>query len=307
MAPGGYAWWYVDALSDDGRHAITLIAFVGSVFSPYYAWRRRRRAVAAVEHCALNVALYGETANRWAMTERGEDDVVREPATFVVGPSAALWAGDVLEIQVAETTVPWPSRLRGVVRVHPHALTAHSFALDAAGRHRWRPIAPAARVEVDFEQPRLRWSGAGYLDSNIGDEPLERGFSRWHWSRAAHRDGAAVLYDATPRDGAPLSLALRFDRHGEVERAESPPAAALPRTAWGIERATRADDRSPTLRTTLENAPFYARSLVDSRLFGIDAASVHESLDLDRFASPLVQWMLPFRMPRATGGGPRRR
>ena len=43
---GGYAWWYVDALSDDGRHGLTIIAFVGSVFSPYYALRaaaRRRR------------------------------------------------------------------------------------------------------------------------------------------------------------------------------------------------------------------------------------------------------------------------
>jgi carotenoid 1,2-hydratase len=212
-----------------------------------------------------------------------------------------LWAGDVLEIRVAEITAPWPSRLRGVVRVHPRAVTAHSFALDAAGRHRWRPLAPFAHVEVDFESPRLRWRGDGYLDSNIGDEPLERGFSNWHWSRAAHREAAAVLYDATPRAGEPLSLALHFDRHGEVEHREAPRPAALPKTGWGIARATRADDGAAQLRSTLENAPFYARSLVESRLFGVQAAAVHESLDLDRFASPFVQWMLPFRMPRVAG------
>ena len=40
----GYVWWYVDALSDDGRHGLTLIAFIGSVFSPYYALARRRGA-----------------------------------------------------------------------------------------------------------------------------------------------------------------------------------------------------------------------------------------------------------------------
>ena len=34
----GYVWWYVDALSDDGRQGLTIIAFIGSVFSPYYAW-----------------------------------------------------------------------------------------------------------------------------------------------------------------------------------------------------------------------------------------------------------------------------
>ena len=31
---GGYVWWYVDALSDDGLHGLTMIAFIGSVFSP---------------------------------------------------------------------------------------------------------------------------------------------------------------------------------------------------------------------------------------------------------------------------------
>jgi carotenoid 1,2-hydratase len=35
VAPGGYAWWYLDALSDDGRHGLVVIAFIGSVFSPY--------------------------------------------------------------------------------------------------------------------------------------------------------------------------------------------------------------------------------------------------------------------------------
>ena len=67
----GYAWWYVDALSDDGRHGLTLIAFIGSVFSPYYALARRRGRGDPQHHCALNVALYGAGGRGWAMTERG--------------------------------------------------------------------------------------------------------------------------------------------------------------------------------------------------------------------------------------------
>ena len=35
IPPGGYLWWYLDALSDDGRSGITVIALLGSVFSPY--------------------------------------------------------------------------------------------------------------------------------------------------------------------------------------------------------------------------------------------------------------------------------
>jgi len=42
---GRHVWWYVDAISDDGQHALSVIAFVGSVFSPYYAWAFARRRI----------------------------------------------------------------------------------------------------------------------------------------------------------------------------------------------------------------------------------------------------------------------
>ncbi len=59
VPPSGYAWWYVDALSDDERHGLTLIVMIGSVFSPYYAQARRGGPTNPEEHSALNVALYG--------------------------------------------------------------------------------------------------------------------------------------------------------------------------------------------------------------------------------------------------------
>ncbi|MFX8883411.1 hypothetical protein ABTM86_19650, partial [Acinetobacter baumannii] len=73
----GYAWWYVDALSDDGKRGITLIAFVGSVFSPYYALARRRGRGDPLNHCALNVAVYGNGTKHWAMTERRRGAIAR--------------------------------------------------------------------------------------------------------------------------------------------------------------------------------------------------------------------------------------
>ena len=47
---GGYVWWYVDALSDNGDNGITLIAFLGSVFSPT---TRGRDGAAAVIRCGI--------------------------------------------------------------------------------------------------------------------------------------------------------------------------------------------------------------------------------------------------------------
>ena len=52
------------------------------------------------------------------------------------------------------------------------------------------------------------------------------------------------------------------------------------------------------MKRTLEDAPFYARSQLSARLFGETVDVMHESLSLDRFRRPIVQAMLPFRMPR---------
>ena len=53
VRPRGYAWWYVDALSDDGKEGLTLIAFIGSVFSPYYFKGRRRGDDDPRNYCSL--------------------------------------------------------------------------------------------------------------------------------------------------------------------------------------------------------------------------------------------------------------
>jgi len=116
VAPNGYAWWYVDALSDDGRHGITLIAFIGSVFSPYYAAARRRGPADPRHYVALNVALYGDV-RRWTMTERGRTRLHTDATQMVVGPSALTWRDDRLTFDINEVTMPIPSRLRGTVRV----------------------------------------------------------------------------------------------------------------------------------------------------------------------------------------------
>lgn len=304
MGGGGYAWWYVDALSDDGAHGLTLIGFIGSVFSPYYAARRRVDPQAdPTDHCALNVALYARPGSggprRWAMTERGRGALARDATSLAIGPSALQWRADALQIELDERTMPWAGRLRGTVRVHPLAIAGGSHALDAAGAHQWRPIAPCARVEVDLTHPALHWRGSAYLDSNLGDAPLERDFESWDWSRATlARRRSAVLYDVRRRDGSTLSLALDCDARGRVEPFEPPPRQALPTTGWRIARATRGDPGLTRVQQTLEDTPFYARSLLTMRLHGQTAPAVHESLSLDRFASRWVQALLPFRMPR---------
>jgi carotenoid 1,2-hydratase len=67
VPPNGYAWWYVDGISDDGTRSLSVIAFIGSVFSPWYAWSGRR---APDNNVCINVATYGP-GGRFTMTDRG--------------------------------------------------------------------------------------------------------------------------------------------------------------------------------------------------------------------------------------------
>jgi len=268
------------------------------VFSPYYALARRRGRPDPENFCALNVALYGATGHRWTMTERPAGAVRRSGTVFEVGPSALAWEGDELVFRINEVTVPWPSRIRGTIRVHPVTPTGRAFTLTPDGRHRWWPIAPEARVEVALERPALAWKGRGYLDANGGSEPLEDGFKHWHWSRAPLPDGTAILYDMVDAGGENRALALRIGASGAVDHVPVPETVPLPTTFWRMRRATRAEGEARVTKT-LEDAPFYARSLVTSTLFGAATTAVHESLSLDRFRQPWVQLMLPFRMPRA--------
>jgi carotenoid 1,2-hydratase len=301
VAPNGYAWWYVDAISDDGAYALTIIAFIGSVFSPYYKWARRSGAVDPLNHCAINIALYGRKHQRWAMTERSKRFVHRDTARFEVGPSAMRWEDGALIVDIHELGAPIPRRVHGQVRVRPHTLFNEGFALDESGRHRWRPIAPVAHVEVEMNHPNLRWSGSGYFDHNTGDEPLEDAFISWDWSRTHSGDCALIHYDALTKNGAPRELALRFNDNGEIERLSAPPSAPLPKTLWGIDRNVRCElGDKPRIVKTLEDTPFYARSMVQTTLGGQSLPAIHERLRLDRFCAPVVQGMLPFRMPRVS-------
>lgn len=269
------------------------------MFSPYYAWARRRGSADPLDHCAVNVALYGPRGDRWAMTERSRGSLTRDARHLQIGPSALTWSGDCLTARVDEVTVPLPSRLRGTIRLYPEAFTGQKLNLDAVGCHHWWPVAPRARVELDLEKPDLRWHGSGYFDSNAGTLPLEASFAHWDWARAHLGRGAALLYNARERGGARTALALHVGADGVIEEMPPPPAAPLPGTLWRIARGTQAEaPGAPRVLRTLEDAPFYARSLLATRLMGEDVIAVHESLDLDRFRKPWVRALLPFRMPR---------
>lgn len=269
------------------------------MFSPYYAAARRRGPTTAEQHCAVNVVLHEGNRQRWAMTERGAVSMSRRRERLDIGRSSLEWNGTSLRYRVDEVTFPWPGRIRGEITFTPGGGGAGEHALDTAGRHRWLPLAPRGRVQVDLDAPRMRWSGAGYFDHNRGSEPLERAFHHWSWSRWAGSRGTLLHYDACRRGSDPLALHLAHCPERGFRTLPPIGHEPLRHSRWRIARSAPADSgTTPRVMRTLLDSPFYARSLLESTLQGERLTGFHESLSLDRFDTRWVQALLPFRMPR---------
>ncbi len=299
---GGYAWWYVDAISENADFGITLIAFVGSVFSPYYFRARKKNAATNPDnYCALNIAFHENQKKYWCMTERSAKHVYRSSEIFEMANSSITWNGSYLEFKIQEYTVPLPSKVSGVVRVHPHYINTNNYFLEDSQKHAWCPIAPCSHVEVEMQRPNFQWHATGYFDSNWGAEPLENGFRSWNWSCTKMNEEERVIqYHTVNRNNTNTDLGFHFASDGKITAREQQIAKILPETKiWRVPRkAYVEDDRNVNVLKTLEDTPFYSRSVLNSETQDKSILTIHESLELDRFKKPLTQFMLPFRMPR---------
>ena len=273
-----------------------MIGFIGSVFSPWYAWSGRRDPA---NHCCINVATYGP-GGRFTMTDRGRSALTTTPDMLQVGPSSMRWEEGRLVIDIDEIgALPMVTRVRGRIVLTPHAVTSVELPLTPDGAHVWRPFAPSADISVELEGKGWQWSGHGYFDANFGTRALEQDFRFWTWGRYPLGKGAVCFYDALRRDGTELEAAIGFDRDGGARMVAAPPRTAFKRSLWRVRRETRADPGVvPQQVLAMLDAPFYSRSAVRTVLGGEVVTGVHEALDLDRFRLWWMKWVLAVRVWR---------
>lgn len=305
VPPGGYRWWYFDALSDDGRLGLTVIFMIGSVFSPSYARRARRgQRAPATDHLGVHVALYRDGREvGWAMSEYPAAALRIEARTLAIAGSSLRWELDgTVHGVIDERSAPifWSSlgvgsAVRGRFVLRPgRAMQVPAVALGRHGDevHRWQPLQPSAAMEVDFDRPALRFTGRGYHDANWGDGRLESAFRRWSWARMGD-DHGLVLYAVEAVDGSAAGFALSLG--AEVPRVTTATARLHETrpTGWGLHTpvAFSVGEQRAEVDTLLDRTPFYARYVARAG----DQVGVGEFLDLQRFVRPGVQFLLHFR------------
>ncbi|MEP4199388.1 MAG: carotenoid 1,2-hydratase [Aliishimia sp.] len=278
---------------------MSVIGFIGSVFSPWYAWSGRGDPE---NHCCINVATYGK-GGRFAMTDRGRAALRQSKDCLQVGPSSLRWTGRKLVIDIDEvSSLPLISRMRGQITLTPSAVTQVELPLTEGGEHVWRPFAPIADISVELDAPGWQFEGHGYFDSNFGTRPLEQDFATWTWARYPTADGATCFYDAKRTDGSQLDAAINFLPDGQARSVGAPASIPFKRTLWALRRDTRADPGiTPRQVKPMLDAPFYSRAVVETQIDGEVVQGVHEALDLRRYANPLIKPMLALRVPRRRG------
>lgn len=260
---------------------------------------------------AFNVALYTPDGDFWAMTERGQTSLRREPQRLAIGNSMMEMRDETLVIRFSETALPWPGHrlwpkaLSGAIEITPESRCSEIFSLDDQGHHVWSPRMPRARATISCDVlPGGGWQGRAYHDMNHGTRPIEQDFVGWDWARGS--EGAegetVILYDALLRSGKRRRLALRSVGATGLEAIPMPERRELPKAFWGVKGGIACDaTERPSIRRALEDSPFYTRSLVETVVSGRPLTMVHETLDCLRLSNPLVRLMLPFRMPRRAG------
>lgn len=234
------------------------------------------------------------------MTDRGSSALRQTANDFEVGPSSMRWKNGKLTIDINEISAPpIVSRVRGTITVTPSAITQVELPLTDDGSHIWRPFGPVSDISVDLEAPGWQWNGHGYFDANFGTRALEEDFSYWTWGRYPARGGSTCFYDATRLDGSELGAGFHFTPDGSASEIQLPAQLEIRRSLWAVRRETRGDlGTKPRQVMNMLDAPFYSRSMVQTRLDGEKTVGVHEALDLRRFRSPWLKPMLSVRVPR---------
>lgn len=313
--PGAYEWWYFDALSDDGRWALTCIWFLGNPFSPFYRLAALGRRADPYAHNALFFALYKDGGlHAYHFTRFAPEAVFADeqrPAHLRFGPNALSLTGGRYTLTLADENANRRTLDAHLAFDAPPPRDEGPPPDDDAGGddHFWLPAAPACRVSAHItrREPQnpgaeaVTFVGSGYHDHNWGALPFARDIRDWYWARAPLGNGGAlIVYHVRHRHAAPVSHLLRFEG-GRL--ASHDPAARVvcrrPRlNAFGTPYATALDVRGDRTNVTfrlgarLDSAPFYIRALcrADGRVGGQDVsgAGLGEYFRPRMLAGPLV-------------------
>lgn len=310
-APGGFAWWYIDLLDDNGDGFVIIWSF-GLPFLPgYLGAARAGRPVTAGCRPSLNVALYKRGRPEFYLLQEYDADQVEWRPGFWRFGQTTIEASDrgssrKLDMHL-DCSVPRSNeRLCGTIHLSGSIPGwAEPVRIDREASHTWCPMTGPAWCQATFQVGSMApWMVAGwaYHDRNGGHRPLDRlGIDRWTWGRVVGEDKTQIYYVLWPQDSKASTVAWGLDvtADGRVKLYDHLQADLHDETSatFGMPYhrrvVLRQDDGTSWLTSwsehLLDDGPFYLRNHI--RVEGSEARGIGEWVDPDRIDQT---WQRPF-------------
>lgn len=235
--PGGFLWWYLDLVDDDGNGLVVIWSY-GLPFLPGYASAARRGTPQKPgDRPSLNVSVYrkGELdfyllqefdpkEVQWQADENGDSWRFGRSTlhSTVEGGQRAVTLDLLLDVPtlgekariVVESQGPGCCNGNGH---HPGQRTRS----ESISFHDWTPIlcACSGTAVVEVGDSRSRISGRLYHDRNGGSVPLhDLGIDSWIWGRVALEGRDFIYYVLDGEEGEEEALFLTIDHSGAIQR-----------------------------------------------------------------------------------------
>lgn len=243
--PGGYEWWYFDAVSDDGRYSFVIIFYEGNPFSTRYiraleektepaspessSTSTSRSAVSASlpvpsEYPAVSISMYAQGEPiYYSFTEYDATDCTfSEEHPFVeAGPhrmEGSRTGGQLSYSLSLNEELPSGDRLQAELVFESPAVTNFFEETEdhSPAGHYWNLVQPRAEVSGTIEigdagegDRTVAFRGTGYHDHNRGEEPMHEEFTDWYWGRCHFDYATLVYYVMNRKDGQQLQRQYR--------------------------------------------------------------------------------------------------
>lgn len=320
-APGGYEWWYFDAIDENSGYALVVIFYQGNPFSNRYIRKleeeNNSEAGRPVNFPAISISLYKQGKPiYYSFTEfpAQEAEFSTDRPDLKVGENTLKTDFSDSGIQYTlnlNEKLPSGDCIRAELYFRGSANSPENFQENEkhnAIGHTWNLVLPKAKVTGSINVYRkkeithsIAFSGKGYHDHNTGMEPMRDEFVDWYWGRY-HFDSATLVYYVMNRQKARQYRGwLIDDNTGKVlQRYDSIKLKDKSMSIFGLHLARKLVLENEASKVviqqseSLDNGPFYRRFMSEAFLSLED--SIEKSFGFSEYIYPsriYRRWLWP--------------
>lgn len=315
---GAYEWWYFDAIDRHTGYTLVVILYQGNPFSNRYIKQLKKdpedEASGPENFPAVSISVYKDNEPVfYSFTEYPKDkthfsselpsvkigqhslrcEITDSKLSYFLSLHERLPSGDRIE---AELSFASPNN-----NINIKFDGSDNRSLENKVGHSWNLVQPRAEVHGNvklFHESNTRqdlsftFSGTGYHDHNMGQEPMKSEFKDWYWGRFHFESSTLIYYVMNRRQTQQYQGWLVDNKDGRlVEKYQDIQLKDKARTIFGLHSARKIileSERSQIViqqSALLDNGPFYQRFLSDAFL-SQGSAGLQKSSGISEYIFP---------------------